>query len=442
MSGDSNIRIAVVVPVWRQGGYLAGAVRSALGQEIDIGVGVVIVNDGCPDPETHRVGEAMRDADPGRVSYLRQPNLGVSAARNAGILAALERWPNVEAVFPLDADNLLSPLTIAKLTSVLEERPDAAWASPTLEFFGAESGEWQIPGPYLPYRQLYGNQSDTGSLIRRSIFDAGIGFDEEIGGGYEDWDLFLRATMAGFRGALAGRCGFRYRRRPRPEPTEAEERALRMQAELRARHPDLFEPVALSLREHREMPRFALVRGDRDDVLLTSRCDLEPRRLSLAEFVGALSAAGGPEPSLTDHVPAITVFAESATIDRLEGERLAAALTRVQREMRGRGVVELRAAAPDAHPVGLAVRGAALGRLAGGADPAPEAAVEIETAAAGPPPARALAAIGAAVGGDGFPLRPESHSAFFEYHHIEGTDRPLAMCFPRRHALHGAQSRG
>jgi glycosyltransferase involved in cell wall biosynthesis len=41
------IRIAVIVPVWHQARYMASAVQSALDQEIDCGVGVVIVDDGC-----------------------------------------------------------------------------------------------------------------------------------------------------------------------------------------------------------------------------------------------------------------------------------------------------------------------------------------------------------------------------------------------------------
>ena len=198
-----TIRVAVVVPAWRQARYLAGAVRSALAQEIGCGIGVVIVNDGCPDPETRRIGQTLRDAEPERVDYLEQPNLGVSAARNAGLRHAFARWPQVEAVFPLDADNELSAHTLAKLSAVLEQHPEVSWASPTLEFFGAEAGEWQIPGPYLPYRQLLNNQSDTGSLIRRALFEAGAFYDETIRYGFEDWELFLRATLAGHRGYQA-----------------------------------------------------------------------------------------------------------------------------------------------------------------------------------------------------------------------------------------------
>jgi glycosyltransferase involved in cell wall biosynthesis len=422
-----TIRLAVVVPAWRQARYLAGAARSALDQEIICGVGVVVVNDGCPDPETERIGQTLRDAHPDRVAYLSQPNRGVSAARNAGIRQALARWPHVEAIFPLDADNLLSPHTLARLSALLEEHPEAAWASPTLEFFGAEQGEWQIPGPYLPYRQLFANQSDTGSLIRRTVFEAGIFYDETVRYGFEDWELFLRATLAGFRGFQAGRCGFRYRRRPESMLAEAMERKQRLAAEIRSRHRQAYEPGELIRREHAEAPRFALVRCDRDDVLLTASCDLEPRRLALAAFARSLAAAGDDEPSPADHVPAVTVLTTAATIDRLGAAGLLAeALFRLQTGLRGRAAVGLRVGpASTAGPAALAIRAAALDRLSAAGGPQPEALVEVDPDGAPGEPlpqsglSRAAALIGAAVQGEGMPLPAISHPSFFERLHID-----------------------
>jgi len=421
-----TVRTAAIVPVWRQARYLAAAVGSALDQEFAGGVGVVIVNDGCPDPETHRLGEALRDADPGRVAYLRQPNRGVSAARNAGIDLALARWPLVETIFPLDADNMLSPQTLARLSALLEEHPEAAWASPVLEFFGAEDGEWQVPGPYLPYRQLFTNQCDAGSLIRRQVFAAGIAYDETIRYGFEDWELFLRATLNGFEGVKAGRCGFRYRRRPDSMVAAALQRAEFLEAEIRRRHREAYEPRALLRREHAEAPRFALVCCDRGEVLLTADCALEPRRLALAEFARSLAAAGGGAGG-GDHVPAVTVLTGAATIERLQARGLLAeALFELQSELHGRAAVGLRlGTGTEPGPAALALRGSALERLAGG-PPEPEALVEL--AAGDPAPGeplprpeleRAAALIAAAVQGRGTPLEESSHSRFLERMHLD-----------------------
>jgi len=417
------VRVAVVIPAWRQARYLAGAAESALAQEIDAGVGVVVVDDGCPDPETGRIGQALRDAHPDRVSFLRQPNRGVSVARNVGVRHALARWPQVEAIFPLDADNLLSPHTLAKLSALLEENPEAAWVSPALEFFGAEQGEWRVPGQYLPYRQLFMNQCDAGSLIRRAVFAAGIEYDETIRFGFEDWEFFLRASLAGFDGILAGRCGFRYRRRPESMLAGAQERAERLEAEIRQRHRAAFEPAALTRREHAEAPRFALVRCDRDDVLLTASCDLEPRRLAVADYARMIAAAGEAAPSARGHVPAVTVLTSAATIERLErDDQLAETLFRLQAALQGRQTAGLGSTSgPDSGPAALAVRASALEHLARGQLPQPDTTVA--TASQDEPlpqaAARAAALIGAAVQGEGMPLPSLSHPCFLEYMHIE-----------------------
>jgi glycosyltransferase involved in cell wall biosynthesis len=420
---DRTIRIAVIVPAWRQARYMAAAVRSALDQEIDR-VGVVIVNDGCPDPETHRIGETLRDADPSRVAYRHQPNRGVSAARNAGIELALARWPRVEAIFPLDADNLLSPHTLARLSALLAASPEATWASPALEFFGSEEGEWRVPGPYLPYRQLFMNQCDTGSLIRRDLFDTGVRYDEGVRYGFEDWELFLRASLAGFHGLLAGRCGFRYRRRPESMLADAQRRAEFLEAEIQGLHEGVYERAALLRREHQEAPRYGLVRVDRGDVLLMAACDLEPRRLSLADFARSVAAAGRERSRIPGHVPTLTVFTTAAAIDALtEAGLLADALFRLQTELRGRSAVGLRVGAEAR--VSTAVRASGLPRLARGALPPPEAVVEVAIdGALQAPPEEALTAavrlLGASTLGEGMPLGPMSHSIFFEHRHIEG----------------------
>jgi glycosyltransferase involved in cell wall biosynthesis len=416
----ATVRVAVVIPAWRQAQYLAGAVRSALDQQVLCGVGVVVVNDGCPKPETDRIGQALHDAHPDRVAYLHQPNQGVSAARNAGIELALQRWPHVEYVFPLDADNELSPHTLAKLRDRLDERPEAAWASPKLEFFGGEEGGWQVPGPYLPYRQLFMNQCDTGSLIRREVFDAGVGYDETIKFGFEDWEFFLRASLNGFHGLQAGRCGFRYRRRPESMLQGAQQRAELLEAEVRSRHAAAFEPGALTRREHAEAPRFALILCDRDEVQLTAACDLEPRVLSLADYARSVAAA---REGL--HIPAVTVFTGSAALARLGNDGLATALFQLQAELREEQLAGLRIAGD---PVGtlaaIAVRANGLNLLQGGALPHPGAVVEAEAKRGGPvdplPEAAAAAArlLGIAIGEAGrLPL--ESHTTFLEYRHLE-----------------------
>lgn len=413
-----TVRVAVVVPVWRQARYLAGAVASALNQEIPCGVGVVVVNDGCPEPETDQIGQTLRDADPDRVAYLKQENGGVSAARNAGIELALRRWPEVEAVFPLDADNRLSPHTLATLRGRLEQHPEAGWASPAQEYFGAQEGTRQTPGAYLTYRQLFANQCDTGSMIRREVFESGLRYDESIKDGFEDWEFFLRASLAGTTGLLAGPCGFRYRCRPESMLQGARERAERLEAEIRSRHAEVFEPGALTRREHAEAPRFALILCDRGEVQLTSACDLEPQRLSVADHARAIAAS----PRNGRPLPAVTVFTSASAVEALAPSALADTLYRLQDALRSAPLAGLRTAG-DGAPLATAVRANAFDLIRDGL-PHPEAWVEIEGLQ--PPPedalaparARASRMIGAAIR-EASPQPLESHTSFLEYRHLE-----------------------
>src|SRR4029077_18230848 len=96
------------------------------------------------------------------------------------------------------------------------------------------------------------------------------------------------------------------------------ERAEQIEAAIRERHPRAYEPAAVARREHTEAPRFALVRCDREDVLLTAACDLEPRQLDLAAFARSIAAANAGAPALYGHIPSVTVLSTAAAIARLQ----------------------------------------------------------------------------------------------------------------------------
>ncbi|MGH2950900.1 MAG: glycosyltransferase [Solirubrobacterales bacterium] len=343
MTEGSTARIAVVIPAYRQPQFLGAAIRSALGQRCSVGVQVVVVNDGCPYESTESIALELCQAHPLRTAYLRQPNRGLSAARNAGIRHALEAWPTVGAVFPLDADNRLSPDTLELLWAALQSSPEAAWVSPRFEFIGDRDDGWQIPGPFSAYRQLFDNQSDAGSLIDREVFERGIFYDETMRDGYEDWELFIRAVRAGLRGAPAGSCGFRYRTRAHSMVAGAKRRHEAAYGQILERHRDAFEPRRLTALEHDEMPRYALVRLDERAAELTTALDLPPRRASLAAFIAAVVRSRGGLLPIEHAVAPMTVIGSGAAFDWVRRHGLlAGVLYRLQGELRGRACVAAR----------------------------------------------------------------------------------------------------
>jgi len=355
--------IAVVVPAYKQPQFLAGAALSALDQRPPVAARVVVVNDGCPFPATHRIGTALASAHPERVRYVRQPNGGLSAARNAGIAEALATWPDLDAIFPLDSDNLLSPGTLPALWEVLERSPDLAWASPDQEIFGAVNLVWAHQ-PFNLYRQLFENQTDAGTLFRRSVFDSGLRYDEEMPA-FEDWLFVLEAALAGFTGVPAGRCGFRYRKREHSMLIDALRTPRLLTARIRARLPAAYVPSELVRREHEAAPRFALLGAADGDVRMLAAADLEPARVPADGYAATVRASRGGTSAGHPHVPPVTVAGGDPLFEWLRASGLlAGVLLRAQRLLREHLAVALRVI-PDPEPDVLDVTIASRGAVAG-----------------------------------------------------------------------------
>lgn len=302
--------IAVVIPVYKQPHYLPDSVISALRQSLRDRIRVVIVNDGCPLGETDALCREFADAFPDEVFYLKKPNGGLSSARNAGIRFALEAWPSLRAVFPLDADNKLSPRTIQLLWAKLEGSPaELGWAANDLSLFGTEDGVWHTGLPFSLYRLLHENFCDAGSLIRREVFDSGIWYDESMRAGYEDWEFFIHTAVRGFRGGHVPNSGFLYRRHGISMLTGAKGKHEAIYSYIRAKHAGKLTPDALCALEHAEVPRYALVDVATQTVSYVTNAiaEGEPTR-PFSEFAAELVSWATEPPMKSTYVPPIVVL--------------------------------------------------------------------------------------------------------------------------------------
>jgi GT2 family glycosyltransferase len=196
----TNDDITLVITCFNYGEYLADAVDSALGQ-----VGgpprVTVVDDGSTAPATL----AALDRLPAGVSLIRQPNAGLSAARNTGLRAA--RTP---FLIVLDADDLLPPTALRDLRAPLDQDPKIGFSYGITRFFGEWEGELTFP-PYDPYRLIYRHIIGSTALMRREVFERVGGYDPEFAG-YEDWDFWVSALSCGWRGEKINTVTFLYRR--------------------------------------------------------------------------------------------------------------------------------------------------------------------------------------------------------------------------------------
>jgi glycosyltransferase involved in cell wall biosynthesis len=109
------IAVSIVIPCYNHGAFLADAIRS-----IEPGqrpVEVIVVDDGSTDNSGAVAGSFSG------VTYLRQPNQGLAAARNAGLRRASGHY-----VIFLDADDRLLPGAVECGARVLDANPACAMA--------------------------------------------------------------------------------------------------------------------------------------------------------------------------------------------------------------------------------------------------------------------------------------------------------------------------
>ena len=197
--------VSVIIPFYNLHRYLPDGLASVQGQTV-LPAEVIVVDDGSNDPEARALLARLEAIPPGEVRVIRQPNRGLSAARNAGIRAATSRW-----VLPLDADDILAPTFIERALGAAERNPDAVLITSWMSCF-----EGVLPeGATLLYvpigfdRDLlcFGNvaSSCTALLDRGAVLGAG-GYDESLPA-FEDWDLYC--TLAERLSARDGPLGDR-----------------------------------------------------------------------------------------------------------------------------------------------------------------------------------------------------------------------------------------
>jgi glycosyltransferase involved in cell wall biosynthesis/GT2 family glycosyltransferase len=195
-------RVAVVIPCYNHGAYVAEAVESVRAQTY-AHIDCVVVDDGSTDAATILKLEALKHDG---VCVIRQGNRGLSSARNAGVRAT-----DTPFFVPLDSDDRLEPTFVEKLLPPLLADAALGYCYSHVRLFGAADGVWTCP-PYDPRRLLIENLSVATAVVRRAAFDLAGGYSTDMLHGFEDWDFWLALLSTGYHGRCVPEPLFAYRK--------------------------------------------------------------------------------------------------------------------------------------------------------------------------------------------------------------------------------------
>jgi hypothetical protein len=199
--------VSVVVPVHDYAEHVGAAIESAVAS-VGVVPEVVVVDDHSSDASRVVVERVMAEHPDAPIRLLAlRANEGLSAVRNRAL-----GHVRAELVFFLDADNSIYPRALTRLRDALASS-DAAFAYGMIEGFGAH--ERLISAyPFEARRLVHGNYIDAMALLRRTVLEEVGGFSTEmqdVHGGWEDFELWLRLASRGCRGVLVPEIVGRYR---------------------------------------------------------------------------------------------------------------------------------------------------------------------------------------------------------------------------------------
>ena len=203
--------VSVIMPAYNVASYIAAAMDSALGQTFD-DLEVVVVNDGSTDDTPAIVSRYTARDD--RVRLLHQTNGGISVARNTALRVARGQYFAL-----LDADDVWDPEYLAEQMAIFRARPDVSIVTGNaVNLGGLLTGQparpWPDPRPEPTLQTMLADEEAVFimSIFSRRVYEQIGGFDETIRSN-EDYDYWLRASLAGFRFARNDKPLGEYRRR-------------------------------------------------------------------------------------------------------------------------------------------------------------------------------------------------------------------------------------
>jgi len=221
--------LTVVIPCHNHGQYIREALLS-LELQTFRDFDTTIVDDGSDDEHTLEVLEDLRSEG---IRVLQQEKSNVATALNYGISVARGKY-----VCCFAADDKLEPTYFEKCLCLLESNPGLAFAYSLVRTFGDESRIWRTESFDLRMLLEYNHICAT-AVLRKEVWEKVGGFDTLMDG-YEDWDFWIKAGEAGFRGGLIPEILFNYRRHGITLNRQSDRKSQRLIDRIRNNHHNLY----------------------------------------------------------------------------------------------------------------------------------------------------------------------------------------------------------
>jgi glycosyltransferase involved in cell wall biosynthesis len=211
--------VSVCITHFNRPHYLRQALTSIAGQR-QSPLEVIVVDDGSPGESVQReLDDIIREFDfAGRGwRLIRQENRYLGAARNRAASEAAGEY-----LLFMDDDNIAKPDEIATFAAVVSRTGadvitclfDSFEADRDPAIPGESDRRWLFTGANFPLCALQNTFGDANALISRRAWQEIGGFTEDYGVGHEDWEMFSRLTLRGYRLEIIPESLFHYRTSP------------------------------------------------------------------------------------------------------------------------------------------------------------------------------------------------------------------------------------
>ena len=223
--------VSVIIPVYNMEQYLSETIDSVLASDYPQ-FEVIVMNDGSTD-HSLQIAQNYANKD-SRVKVFSSENKGVCEARNFAISQATS-----EFIFPMDADNIVTPDFIRKAVSVITQDKDVKAVVPRADFIGDRTGEWKLPPFSL---KLLARKSiiDTCALYRKTDWERTGGYCKEIIA-REDWEFWVSVLKDGGKVVKTDSICLHYRIRNSSKRVTDRQLKKHVINVLNKRHPEFFE---------------------------------------------------------------------------------------------------------------------------------------------------------------------------------------------------------